>query len=105
MTQNITKKFDIFFNIIHPVGSKRIVMLIVTFRQKHLYLHNKMLHSVTHNFVLLSHGAKRNEEEINVFSSRLTYHLLRGTKDLPGFETGTLKAECETISRKLFFLA
>jgi len=90
-----------FFNIVHPVGSKRIVMFIVTFLQKHLYLHNKMLHRVTHSIGLLSHGAKRNEEEINVSSSRLNYNLLRGTKDSPGFETGTLEAECEKISRKL----
>lgn len=56
---------------------------------------------MTNSIALLSHGAKRNEEEINVASSRLTYHLLRGMKDSPGFEPGTLKAECEAISRKL----
>jgi len=56
---------------------------------------------VTHSIALLSHGSERSEEEINVASSRLTYHLLRGTKDSPGFETGTLKAECEAMSRKL----
>jgi hypothetical protein len=49
----------------------------------------------------LSHGTKRSEEEINVVSSRLTYHLLRGTKDSPGFEPGTLIAKYEAISRKL----
>jgi len=90
-----------FLNIVHPLGSKRIVMLIVTFRQKHLYLHNEMLHRVTHSIALLSHGAKGNEEEINMSSSRLTYHLFRENKDSPGFETDTLKAECGTISRKV----
>jgi len=56
---------------------------------------------VTHSIAPLIHGAKRSEEEINVASSSLTYHLLRGTKDSPGFEPGTLKAECEAMSRKL----
>jgi hypothetical protein len=56
---------------------------------------------VTHSVALLSHGARRSEEEINVASSRLICHLLRGTKDSPGFEIGTLKAECEAMSRKL----
>jgi hypothetical protein len=56
---------------------------------------------MTQSIALLRHGVKRSEEEINVASSRLTYHLLRGTKDSPRFEPGTLNAECEEMSRKL----
>lgn len=56
---------------------------------------------MTHRIALLSHGAKRSEEEINVASSRLTYNLLRVKKDSSEFGTGTLKAEFEAISREL----
>jgi hypothetical protein len=90
-----------FLNIVHPVRSKTIVMLIVTFLQNICTYITKRCIAVTHSIALLSHGARRREENINMASSRLTYHLLRGTKDLSGFEPGTLKAECGAISRKL----